>query len=96
METDDRLTELAIIFAGAILRLRQRSVLEISPDSPTDPLGPSSSNTSVTSATCGSPAGLVAVSVAAEIVALRWGGTGVPLTATDGAVHPRRDGSPGG
>ncbi|MEU2786896.1 XdhC/CoxI family protein [Streptomyces sp. NPDC007110] len=38
----------------------------------------------------------VAVSVAAEIVALRWGGTGVPLTATDGAVHPRRDGSPGG
>ncbi|MBQ0995617.1 XdhC/CoxI family protein [Streptomyces sp. RK62] len=37
----------------------------------------------------------VAVSVAAEIVALRWGGSGRPLTATDGAVHPRRDGSPG-
>ncbi|KOV97089.1 XshC-Cox1 family protein [Streptomyces sp. NRRL B-1140] len=32
----------------------------------------------------------VAVSVAAEIVALRWGGTGAPLTATEGAVHPRR------
>ena len=31
---------------------------------------------------------LVAVSVAAEIVALRWGGSGVPLTATTGAVHP--------
>ncbi|MFF1448458.1 XdhC family protein [Streptomyces sp. NPDC058274] len=30
----------------------------------------------------------VAVSVAAEIVALRWGGTGVPLTATAGAIHP--------
>ncbi|GGW39494.1 MULTISPECIES: XdhC family protein [Streptomyces] len=30
----------------------------------------------------------VAVSVAAEIVALRWGGSGVPLTATTGAVHP--------
>ena len=30
----------------------------------------------------------VAVSVAAEIVALRWGGTGAPLTATHGAVHP--------
>ncbi|GAA2543398.1 hypothetical protein GCM10010398_32890 [Streptomyces fimbriatus] len=30
----------------------------------------------------------VAVSVAAEIVALRWGGTGVPLTTTEGAVHP--------
>ena len=29
----------------------------------------------------------VAVSVAAEIVALRWGGTGVPLTATAGAIH---------
>ena len=38
----------------------------------------------------------VAVSVAAEIVALRWGGSGRPLTATDGAVHPRRDGPPGG
>ncbi|MET9527515.1 XdhC family protein [Streptomyces coeruleorubidus] len=32
----------------------------------------------------------VAVSVAAEIVALRWGGTGAPLTATEGAVHPPR------
>ncbi|WP_328875796.1 XdhC family protein [Streptomyces sp. NBC_00287] len=31
----------------------------------------------------------VAVSVAAEIVALRWGGTGAPLTATAGAIHPR-------
>ncbi|MEV0976241.1 XdhC family protein [Streptomyces sp. NPDC049915] len=30
----------------------------------------------------------VAVSVAAEIVALRWGGTGTPLTATSGAIHP--------
>ena len=30
----------------------------------------------------------VAVSVAAEIVALRWGGTGAPLTATAGAIHP--------
>ncbi|MFJ3334803.1 XdhC family protein [Streptomyces sp. NPDC086766] len=29
----------------------------------------------------------VAVSVAAEIVALRWGGSGVPLTATSGAIH---------
>ncbi|MFI1535424.1 XdhC family protein [Streptomyces anandii] len=29
----------------------------------------------------------VAVSVAAEIVALRWGGTGQPLTATAGAIH---------
>ncbi|MFE9308829.1 XdhC family protein [Streptomyces sp. NPDC088353] len=29
----------------------------------------------------------VAVSVAAEIVALRWGGTGTPLTATAGAIH---------
>ena len=33
----------------------------------------------------------VAVSVAAEIVALRWGGSGVPLTATDGAIHPPAD-----
>ncbi|MEU5765641.1 XdhC/CoxI family protein [Streptomyces asoensis] len=32
----------------------------------------------------------VAVSVAAEIVALRWGGTGAPLTTTAGAVHPSR------
>ncbi|GGW45771.1 xanthine dehydrogenase accessory factor [Streptomyces lucensis JCM 4490] len=31
----------------------------------------------------------VAVSVAAEIVALRWGGSGAPLSATSGAVHPR-------
>ena len=30
----------------------------------------------------------VAVSVAAEIVALRWGGSGAPLTATAGAIHP--------
>ncbi|MFF4750860.1 XdhC family protein [Streptomyces sp. NPDC002514] len=30
----------------------------------------------------------VAVSVAAEIVALRWGGSGVPLTATAGDIHP--------
>ncbi|MFI9155359.1 XdhC family protein [Streptomyces sp. NPDC053367] len=29
----------------------------------------------------------VAVSVAAEIVALRWGGSGVPLAATAGAIH---------
>ncbi|MFC9680625.1 XdhC family protein [Streptomyces sp. NPDC056948] len=32
----------------------------------------------------------VAVSVAAEIVALRWGGSGAPLTTTQGAVHPLR------
>ena len=30
----------------------------------------------------------VAVSVAAEIVALRWGGSGAPLTATTGVIHP--------
>ncbi|MGW5637227.1 XdhC family protein [Streptomyces sp. NPDC003832] len=30
----------------------------------------------------------VAVSVAAEIVALRWGGSGAPLTGTRGAIHP--------
>ncbi|MEU6576685.1 XdhC/CoxI family protein [Streptomyces sp. NPDC046805] len=30
----------------------------------------------------------VAVSVAAEIVALRWGGSGAPLTVTAGAIHP--------
>ncbi|MFJ3305352.1 XdhC family protein [Streptomyces sp. NPDC086549] len=30
----------------------------------------------------------VAVSVAAEIVALRWGGSGAPLTVTEGAIHP--------
>ncbi|MEU5535398.1 XdhC/CoxI family protein [Streptomyces sp. NPDC020362] len=29
----------------------------------------------------------VAVSVAAEIVALRWGGSGAPLTTTAGAIH---------
>ncbi|MGW2485951.1 XdhC family protein [Streptomyces sp. NPDC001606] len=29
----------------------------------------------------------VAVSVAAEIVALRWGGSGAPLTGTAGAIH---------
>ncbi|KND42632.1 XdhC family protein [Streptomyces stelliscabiei] len=33
----------------------------------------------------------VAVSVAAEIVALRWGGSGVPLTATTGVIHPPPD-----
>ncbi|WP_416981966.1 XdhC family protein [Streptomyces sp. T028] len=31
----------------------------------------------------------VAVSVAAEIVALRWGGTGAPLTGAAGAIHGR-------
>ncbi|MFJ3230902.1 XdhC family protein [Streptomyces sp. NPDC086787] len=30
----------------------------------------------------------VAVSVAAEIIALRWGGTGTPLSVTTGAIHP--------
>ncbi|MFE9774687.1 XdhC family protein [Streptomyces sp. NPDC005931] len=35
----------------------------------------------------------VAVSVAAEIVALRWGGSGAPLSATHGAVHPSRAGA---
>lgn len=30
----------------------------------------------------------VAVSVAAEVVALRWGGSGAPLTATTGVIHP--------
>ncbi|GGV66074.1 MULTISPECIES: XdhC family protein [Streptomyces] len=29
----------------------------------------------------------VAVSIAAEIIALRWGGTGAPLTATTGTIH---------
>ncbi|MFD4565886.1 XdhC family protein [Streptomyces sp. NPDC058467] len=38
----------------------------------------------------------VAVSVAAEIVALRWGGSGAPLTATGGAIHPRHPDAPGG
>jgi xanthine dehydrogenase accessory factor len=28
-----------------------------------------------------------AVSIAAEIVGLHWGGTGQPLTATEGAIH---------
>jgi xanthine dehydrogenase accessory factor len=28
-----------------------------------------------------------AVSIAAEIVARRWGGSGDPLTATDGRIH---------
>ncbi|MFF1274316.1 XdhC family protein [Streptomyces marokkonensis] len=37
----------------------------------------------------------VAVSVAAEIVALRWGGTGAPLTGTRGAVHPPLPENPG-
>lgn len=32
----------------------------------------------------------VAVSIAAEIVALRWGGSGAPLARTDGAIHPPR------
>ncbi|MFF3322618.1 XdhC family protein [Streptomyces sp. NPDC002889] len=31
----------------------------------------------------------VAVSIAAEIVALRWGGSGTPLADTAGAIHPR-------
>ncbi|MES9554254.1 XdhC/CoxI family protein [Streptomyces sp. NPDC007076] len=35
----------------------------------------------------------VAVSIAAEIVALRWGGTGSPLTDTAGAIHRARPGS---
>ncbi|MER6346865.1 XdhC family protein [Streptomyces sp. NPDC001595] len=35
----------------------------------------------------------VAVSVAAEIVASRWGGSGAPLTGTTGAVHPPESGS---
>jgi xanthine dehydrogenase accessory factor len=30
----------------------------------------------------------VAVSIAAEIVALRWGGSGAPLTGTGGMIHP--------
>ena len=28
-----------------------------------------------------------AVSIAAELIQLRWGGTGRPLTATDGRIH---------
>ena len=31
-----------------------------------------------------------AVSIAAELIQLRWGGTGRPLTATDGRIHPSR------
>ncbi|MFE4696531.1 XdhC family protein [Streptomyces sp. NPDC056738] len=31
----------------------------------------------------------VAVSVAAEIIASRWGGSGLPLTVRGGAIHPR-------
>jgi xanthine dehydrogenase accessory factor len=38
----------------------------------------------------------VAVSVAAEIVALRWGGSGAPLTATGGAIHPGPVATPAG
>ncbi|MDX2851775.1 MULTISPECIES: XdhC family protein [Streptomycetaceae] len=30
----------------------------------------------------------VAVSIAAEIIALRWGGSGTPLSGTAGAIHP--------
>ncbi|EST38340.1 hypothetical protein N566_07965, partial [Streptomycetaceae bacterium MP113-05] len=33
----------------------------------------------------------VAVSVAAEIVALRWNGSGMPLTRTGGAIHDNHD-----
>ncbi|MGW1893780.1 XdhC family protein [Streptomyces sp. NPDC002004] len=35
----------------------------------------------------------VAVSVAAEIIALRWGGTGAPLAGTAGAIHPAPSGT---
>ena len=28
-----------------------------------------------------------AVSIAAELIQLRWGGSGQPLTATDGRIH---------
>ncbi len=31
-----------------------------------------------------------AVSIAAEIIALRWGGSGAPLSATDGTIHHHR------
>lgn len=34
----------------------------------------------------------VAVSIAAEIVALRWGGSGAPLAGTGGAIHPEAPG----
>ncbi|HEY0001576.1 MAG TPA: XdhC family protein [Actinoplanes sp.] len=34
-----------------------------------------------------------AVSIAAEIVALRWGGTGARLSGTDGRIHPAGPGS---
>jgi xanthine dehydrogenase accessory factor len=33
-----------------------------------------------------------AVSIAAELIQLRWGGTGRPLTATDGRIHHEGDG----
>jgi xanthine dehydrogenase accessory factor len=33
-----------------------------------------------------------AVSIAAELIQLRWGGTGRPLTATDGRIHHETDG----
>lgn len=36
----------------------------------------------------------VAVSIAAEVVALRWGGTGAPLADTAGAIHRPRPMSP--
>jgi xanthine dehydrogenase accessory factor len=29
-----------------------------------------------------------AISIAAELIQLRWGGTGQPLTSTDGRIHP--------
>lgn len=28
------------------------------------------------------------MSIAAEIIALRWGGSGTPLSGTAGAIHP--------
>ncbi|PZS05401.1 MAG: XshC-Cox1 family protein [Pseudonocardiales bacterium] len=31
-----------------------------------------------------------AVAIAAEIISIRWGGTGVPLTTSDGAIHRSR------
>ncbi|HVU73606.1 MAG TPA: XdhC family protein [Mycobacteriales bacterium] len=35
-----------------------------------------------------------AVSIAAEIIGLRWGGSGSPLSDTDGAIHRDRAGAP--